>query len=124
MRSSDGINQAKGPMGWLMIGAIRVYQYSLSPVFYAFGVRCRHEPTCSAYGIAAIRAQGGWRGFWLTFGRLGRCRPGGSHGFDPAPTVRTQVPWWAVWRFRSRPILDASDQFPPAGRADDKDVDQ
>ena len=109
-------------MAWLSIGLLRVYQYTLSPVFYALGVRCRHEPTCSHYSICAIRAQGFWRGGWLTVGRLLRCRPGGTWGFDPAPVEPTSAPWWKVWKFRTRPDGDLMQAGPtPAGRADDKE---
>lgn len=83
---------------------IRVYQYTLSPVFYTLGVRCRHEPSCSHYGVDALRAQGFWRGGWLTLGRLLRCRPGGTHGFDPAPTEPSPAPFWKVWAFREHPV--------------------
>ena len=105
-----------------MIGALRLYRYTLSPVFYALRVRCRHEPTCSHYAIGSIRGQGPWRGFWLTLGRLLRCRPGGTFGFDPVPQTRTDIPWWKVWAFRLRPERPRIDEFPPAGRADDKDM--
>lgn len=94
--------RAKGPAGWILVGAVRVYQYTLSPLFYALGVRCRHEPSCSAYAVDAIRAQGAWRGSWLAAGRVARCRPGGSHGYDPAPENPTDVPFWAIGRFRER----------------------
>jgi len=83
--------------GLLMIGA---YKVIVSPVFYALGVRCRHEPTCSSYAADAIRAQGLWRGSWLTLGRILRCRPGGSWGVDPAPLEHNGAPWWGVWSFR------------------------
>ena len=87
-------------MGGAFIAVLTAYRYTLSPVLYALGVRCRHEPSCSNYAIDAIRAQGAWRGFWLTLGRLGRCRPWGTHGWDPAPVARNDAPWWAVWRLR------------------------
>jgi putative membrane protein insertion efficiency factor len=106
----------------MMIALLRGYQLSLSPVFYALGVRCRHEPTCSHYAIGAIREQGGWRGFWLTLGRLLRCRPGGTFGFDPVPSKCDDCPWWRVWAFRSRPKRQRMDGLPPADRADDKDM--
>lgn len=86
--------------GILLIGA---YKVILSPVFYALGVRCRHEPTCSSYAVDAIQAQGLWRGSWLALGRVARCRPGGSWGVDPAPLEPSCVPWWRVWSFRSSP---------------------
>ncbi|MCH8489765.1 MAG: membrane protein insertion efficiency factor YidD [Oceanicaulis sp.] len=86
--------------GLLMIGA---YKVIVSPVFYALGVRCRHEPTCSSYAADVIRAQGLWRGGWLTLGRVMRCRPGGSWGVDPAPLEPNGAPWWRIWSFRSPP---------------------
>ncbi|MEO1038418.1 MAG: membrane protein insertion efficiency factor YidD [Pseudomonadota bacterium] len=81
---------------------LTAYKYGLSPVFYALGVRCRHEPSCSAYAADAIAAQGLWRGFWLALGRIARCRPGGSHGFDPAPEAANASPWWRIWALRDR----------------------
>jgi len=104
-----------------MLGALRTYQLTLSPVFYALGVRCRHEPTCSSYAMDAIRAQGAWRGFWLTAGRLGRCRPGGTNGYDPAPHACTHQPWWAVWAFRSPHPREEIKRLSTAEPADDKD---
>jgi len=98
--------RAKGPAGWMLIGAVRVYQYTLSPLFYALGVRCRHEPTCSSYAVDAIRSQGAWRGFWLATGRVARCRPGGSHGYDPAPDIPNDAPFWAIGRFRRSANVD------------------
>lgn len=121
MCSSERTSRAKGPVEWLMFGLLRAYQLTLSPVFYALGLRCRHEPTCSAYSMDSIRFQGAWRGFWLTLGRLGRCRWGGTYGYDPAPAERTNAPWWAVWRFRASLPNMMDDSDPPAGRADDKD---
>lgn len=81
------------------------YKYLISPVLYALGVRCRHEPTCSAYSRDAITAQGLWRGGWLTLGRLLRCRPGGTWGYDPVPGETSPGLWWKVWAFRERPVV-------------------
>ncbi|MEV4707390.1 membrane protein insertion efficiency factor YidD [Actinoplanes sp. NPDC049316] len=48
--------------------------------------RCRYTPTCSAYGLEAVRRYGTRRGLWLTAGRLRRCRPGVAYGTaDPVP---------------------------------------
>lgn len=121
MLSSEGQNRAPGLAGKMLIGVFRAYQLTLSPVFYALGIRCRHLPTCSAYGIEVVRAQGLWRGGWLTFGRVCRCRPGGTHGYDPAPCHRNEAPWWAIWRFRAKPSVEEMNSLPPAGRADDKE---
>ncbi len=79
---------------------IRGYQLTLSPALAALGVRCRHEPTCSNYALAAIGRHGLWAGGWMTLARLLRCRPGGSYGYDPAPEgARKDVPWWTPWRY-------------------------
>ena len=41
-------------MGRLFIGAIRLYQLLLSPLL---GANCRFTPSCSAYGVEAIRGR-------------------------------------------------------------------
>jgi len=46
---------------------------------------CRHLPTCSEYTIEALRTFGLFRGSYLSIKRILRCRPGGSHGYDPLP---------------------------------------
>jgi len=93
---------------------LAAYKYGISPIFYAFGVRCRHEPTCSAYAADAVRAQGLWRGSWLAAGRVLRCRPGGTHGHDPAPATSSAAPWWKIWAFRERPArVDSPDEGGP-----------
>lgn len=66
----------------LLIGAIRVYKLTLSPWL---GRQCRFLPTCSEYGIEAIEKHGALRGAWLAARRIGRCRPGCDHGYDPVP---------------------------------------
>ncbi|MGY1671248.1 membrane protein insertion efficiency factor YidD [Geodermatophilus sp. SYSU D00710] len=43
---------------------------------------CRFTPTCSTYGLEALRTHGALRGGWLTARRLRRCRPGAG-GSDP-----------------------------------------
>lgn len=69
-------------IGALFLGAIRLYQLLLSPLL---GASCRYTPTCSAYAAEAIRKWGPWKGGWLALKRIGRCRPGGGHGYDPVP---------------------------------------
>src|SRR5690606_27567025 len=49
------------------------------------GPRCRFVPSCSEYGMEAIRVHGPLRGCWLTLLRLGRCQPFHPGGFDPVP---------------------------------------
>jgi len=76
-----------------------VYKRTLSPVFFAFGTRCRHEPSCSEYGAECVSRHGVWAGGWMTLARLLRCRPGGSFGHDPAPADKPSVPFYAPWRY-------------------------
>jgi len=64
---------------------LKIYKLTLSPAFMALGVRCRHEPTCSEYAAEAVRRHGFVRGGGLGLRRVARCRPGGTHGWDPVP---------------------------------------
>jgi len=68
--------------GWLFLSFIRIYQYAISPML---GANCRFTPTCSQYGMEAIRKYGPFKGGWLTLKRIGRCHPWGKHGHDPVP---------------------------------------
>ena len=49
------------------------------------GSRCRFTPTCSAYGIQALKKYGPIKGLWLTGIRILSCNPWGGHGHDPVP---------------------------------------
>ena len=69
-------------LGYLFILLIRIYQRCISPYLPS---ACRYEPTCSAYGVEAIRKYGPFKGGWLTLKRILSCRPGGGSGYDPVP---------------------------------------
>ncbi len=69
-------------VGSVMIGLIKVYQWTLSPLI---GKACRYTPTCSNYGIEAIRKYGPIKGGWLTLKRILSCNPWGGSGYDPVP---------------------------------------
>ena len=62
---------------------VRGYQILISPWL---GSNCRHQPTCSAYTIEALREWGPIRGLWLGFKRIAKCHPWGTYGFDPVPS--------------------------------------
>ncbi len=84
-------------VGYVMMGPIFVYRYTLSSLV---GRQCRHEPSCSAYALDALRLNGGWKGFWLMVARVWRCGPGGSHGYDPAPDLRgVSKPLWRAHEY-------------------------
>ena len=67
-------------MGKILIGIIRLYQKFLSPLL---GENCRFYPSCSAYGVAAIRKYGPFIGLYRTLRRLLRCHPWHPGGYDP-----------------------------------------
>ena len=66
----------------LFIGLIKLYQITLSPFI---GNSCRYLPTCSNYGIEAIRKYGAFKGGYLTLKRVLSCHPWGGSGYDPVP---------------------------------------
>lgn len=68
--------------GKLFILLIRGYQGMISPLLPG---SCRFAPTCSEYGVQALRKHGPWRGGWLTLKRFLSCHPWGGHGHDPVP---------------------------------------
>jgi putative membrane protein insertion efficiency factor len=76
------INILKTLIGGLFVLLIKIYQNLLSPLL---GAQCRYTPTCSQYGVEAIKKYGAFRGGWLTLKRIGRCNPWGGHGHDPVP---------------------------------------
>jgi uncharacterized protein len=80
---------------------VYVYRYAISPLI---GPRCRHLPTCSQYALDAIELNGAWIGSWLALGRIARCHPWGTHGYDPAPDLsNARIPFWAIWRYLTAP---------------------
>ncbi len=66
----------------VLIFLIRIYRWTLSPWL---GPCCRFFPSCSEYGMEAIRVHGCLRGVWMTAGRLLRCHPWHPGGYDPVP---------------------------------------
>ena len=66
------------------IAAIDGYRAAVSPQVGKV-VRCRFEPTCSAYGREAIARYGSPKGFLMTAGRILRCHPWAKGGKDPVP---------------------------------------
>lgn len=70
------------PTAWMARGAIRAYQFTLSP---ALPTACKFHPTCSHYGLGCVRKYGTLRGGLLTTWRLIRCSPLTHGGEDPVP---------------------------------------
>jgi putative membrane protein insertion efficiency factor len=64
----------------LLLGAIWVYQRTLSPLL---GNVCRFEPSCSRYMVACLRKYGLFRGLAKGLRRWSRCHPWHPGGYDP-----------------------------------------
>jgi uncharacterized protein len=62
---------------------IKMYQFGISPLLGAN--KCRYTPTCSHYGIDALKKHGPLKGLWLTINRVRKCHPWGGSGYDPVP---------------------------------------
>lgn len=77
---------------------LRLYKLILSPILYAFGVRCRHQPGCANYMAEAMQRHGVWAGGWMGLARLLRCQPWGTCGHDPVPD-RAEGRWWTPWEY-------------------------
>jgi putative membrane protein insertion efficiency factor len=72
---------------------ILVYRRLISP---ALPRRCKYEPTCSSYAIAALREFGILRGLVLATWRVLRCNPFSHGGYDPVEAQH-------LFPLRSRP---------------------
>ena len=73
-------NKIRAVLSLPFIVLIKLYQLIISPWL---GNQCRFTPTCSQYGIEALRKYGPIKGLWLTAKRIARCNPWGNHGHDP-----------------------------------------
>ena len=82
----DRTAPAKGtvPARLLML-PIAGYRRFISPLL---GPRCRFEPSCSAYALAALAEHGAARGLWLAVARIARCHPFNPGGYDPVPAKK------------------------------------
>lgn len=68
----------------VLLGAIHLYQATLSPRMAGLGIQCRFRPTCSHYGAAAIARYGALSGTLRTAWRIARCGPWTPLGtYDP-----------------------------------------
>jgi putative membrane protein insertion efficiency factor len=85
------------PFKLVSVGLIIGYRYSFSAFV---GRHCRHLPTCSEFTQEAILKHGFWPGGWMGAARIWRCRPGGTHGYDPVPhQLPANAAWWKPWSY-------------------------
>ncbi len=85
------------PFKLVSYGLIQGYRYSLSMFM---GRTCRHAPSCSEFTRDAIWRHGFWPGGWMGLARIVRCRPGGTHGYDPVPeALPLDAHWYVPWSY-------------------------
>jgi len=66
----------------ILIALIMVYRKTVAPWLPPV---CRFTPTCSEYGLEAVKKHGAFRGGILIVWRLLRCQPFCRGGYDPVP---------------------------------------
>ena len=66
----------------ILVGLIRSYQIVLSP---RIGAVCRYYPSCSHYGLAAVKVHGATKGSLLAVWRILRCHPWAAGGVEFIP---------------------------------------
>lgn len=66
----------------VLTAAIRAYQLVVSPWVTQ---QCKYYPSCSAYGLEAVRRHGAVRGARLAVWRILRCNPWSAGGVDHVP---------------------------------------
>ncbi len=66
----------------ILIYLIKFYQKYLSPLK---STKCPYYPTCSQYGLEAVRKYGALKGGMLASWRVLRCNPFSKGGYDPVP---------------------------------------
>jgi hypothetical protein len=79
-RARRTVDLVVGLPSLVLIGLVRVYQLTLSPII---GRQCRFEPTCSRYFIGAVQKHGAVRGAARGIWRICRCHPFHPGGYDP-----------------------------------------
>lgn len=70
----------------VLVALIRSYQILFSP---RIGSVCRYYPTCSHYGLAAVKVHGAIKGSALTLWRILRCHPWAGGGVELIPEKGT-----------------------------------
>ena len=73
---------------YIVLIFIKIYQTAISPLLPP---SCRYYPTCSEYGVIALKKFGLIRGLWLTIKRVSRCHP--FHVM-----IQCQMKWYGLKR--------------------------
>lgn len=74
----------------LLIWEISLYKKYISPHLPR---ACIYTPTCSEYGMQALKRHGLVMGLYLTARRILRCNPFHKGGLDPVPDRKKDIKW-------------------------------
>ena len=66
----------------IFITLIQFYRKYISPMKRT---KCPYFPSCSEYGLEAIKKHGAFKGSLLAAYRILRCNPFSKGGYDPVP---------------------------------------
>ena len=77
-------------MKWVLIWFIKLWR---SVVSGSYGNVCKYYPSCSEYGLGAVRTHGAVKGGAMTAWRILRCNPWSKGGYDPVPDTRAAYLW-------------------------------
>lgn len=74
----------------LIIATFKFYKKHISPLLPS---ACIYTPTCSEYGIEAVKRHGVIKGLYYTTRRILRCNPFRKGGLDPVPDDKKISKW-------------------------------
>lgn len=79
------------PIKLVCLGLIYLYKILISPLIPK---SCIYTPSCSSYGVTAIKRFGVIQGIFLTTKRILRCNHKHQGGFDPVPdNIKGDIQW-------------------------------
>ncbi|MDD4211164.1 MAG: membrane protein insertion efficiency factor YidD [Clostridia bacterium] len=79
------------PVKILLLGLIYFYKIFISPLLPK---SCIYTPSCSTYGLEAIKKFGVVKGSFLTIKRVASCNSRGKGGFSPVPdNIKGDAKW-------------------------------
>lgn len=79
------------PFELIVLLLIYLYKILISPILPK---SCRYTPSCSTYGVIAIKRFGPIEGSFLLIKRLFKCNPWSKGGLDPVPdNIKGDIKW-------------------------------
>ncbi len=76
------VSEAQRLPRYAVMALIKGYQLLVSPLL---GPTCKYYPSCSHYGLEAVRSHGALKGTALAAWRVLRCNPWSNGGVDEVP---------------------------------------